>query len=167
MANVDEAIEYVLHQEDQTLSGVVTCSPDGQRTRFGIDEHDHPDLTHSLFYTSMGSIAALEIARRIYRQEYAEPLSIAEIIDQNVADLLLSLGVNCGVRTAAKMLQDVLNVDGDGRIGPITLDAVDHADSEALIEKLRRAGAEHYEKLIAANPSLAIYRKGWMRRISS
>lgn len=167
MADVDEAINYVLHQEDQTLSGVVTHSPDGQRTRFGIDERYHPELTHSLFYTSMGSIAALEIAKRIYRQEYAEPLSIAEIIDQNVADLLLSLGINCGVHAAAKMLQNVLGVDGDGRIGPITLDAVDRANAEELIGKLRRAGAEYYEALIEANPGLSIYRKGWMQRISS
>lgn len=167
MANVATAVDYVLHQEDHTLSGVVTRSADGTRTRFGIDEHDHPGLANSLFYTSMGTNAALAVAQRIYLREYADPLSIAEIGNQQIADLLLSLGINCGVRTAAKMLQDALGVNGDGRIGPVTLDALDHCDPEVVLRDLRKLAKNHYAELIAANPHLAVYRTGWLRRISA
>ena len=69
MANVDAAIDYVLGWEDATLSGVITTAPDGKRTRFGIDEHWHPELTNCLYFGSMGQVAALQIARGIYEHQ--------------------------------------------------------------------------------------------------
>ncbi len=164
MANVIAAISYVLKFEDATLSGVITHTPDGKRTRFGIDEHFHPELTNCLFYDSMGSMAALKIAEGLYEKSYCEPLCIAEICNQEIADKLLSLGVNCGTHTAAKMLQEALAVEGDGRIGPITLDKLDRADPAAVITKLKELAWKHYEDVVRKNPTLAIYRKGWLRR---
>lgn len=164
MADVNAAIQYVLRQEDATMSGVITRAVDGMRTRWGIDEHFHPELKNCLFYDSMGSIAALRVAESIYTKQYCEPLCIAEIPDQEIANKLLSLGVNCGVGTAAKMLQEALEVMGDGRIGPITLDALDRAEPGLILGRLRELAAEHYEELIRNNSSLAIYRTGWLRR---
>ena len=164
MADVQAAIDYVLKFEDSTLAGVITATPDGKHTRYGIDEHFHPELTNCLFYGSMGSVAAQKIAESIYEKEYADPLCIAEITNQDVANKLLSLGVNCGVRTAAKMLQDVLHVSGDGRIGPLTLHALDVSDPEAVLGLLKAEAVDHYQNLIAANPSLAEYRAGWLAR---
>ena len=164
MANVIGAISYVLKFEDATLSGVITHTQDGKRTRFGIDEHFHPELTNCLFYDSMGSLAALKIAEGLYEKSYCQPLCIAEISNQEIADKLLSLGVNCGTRTAAKMLQEALEVSGDGRIGPITLDKLDKADPATVIERLKELAEEYYEHLIRVNPSLRVYRTGWLRR---
>lgn len=163
MANVQAAIDYVLRFEDPTLSGVVTTDPGG-RTRFGIAERFHPELTNCLFYSSMGATAALTIAMRIYSDTYAAPLCIADIQSQDVADKLLSLGVNCGVRSASKRLQEAVEVKGDGRIGPITLDALDRADPDTVLARLKQLAVEHYEELIRDNPSLAIYRSGWLAR---
>src|SRR5271154_5683394 len=97
MANVDAARNYVLGWEDATLSGVITITADGKRTRVGIDEHWHPELTNCLYYSSMGPVAALQIARGIYDVSYCHPLCIVEIADQEIANKLLSLGVNVGV----------------------------------------------------------------------
>lgn len=164
MADVIVAISYVLRFEDAALSGVITHTPDGKRTRFGIDEHFHPELTNCLFYDSMGSLAALRIAEGVYETAYCQPLCIAEISDQETANKLLSLGVNCGTRPAAQMLQQALEVSGDGRIGPITLDKLDKADPTTVIKRLKELAEEHYEDLIRANPRLTTYRKGWLRR---
>jgi lysozyme family protein len=164
MADVNAAIQYVLRQEDVTMSGVITHTADGMRTRWGIDEHFHPELKNCLFYDSMGSIAALRVAEGIYTKQYCEPLCIAQIPHQEIANKLLSLGVNCGVSTAAKMLQEALEVRGDGRIGPITLDALDRGAPSVVISRLRELAVEHYEELIRKNSSLAIYRGGWLRR---
>jgi lysozyme family protein len=164
MADVKAAIDYVLKFEDATLSGVITESPDGKHTRYGIDEHFHPELTNCLFYTSMGSTAALKIAESIYAKQYADPLCIAEITNQGIANKLLSLGVNCGVGTAAKMLQDALNVQGDGRIGPLTLHALDVSDPEAVLGLLKNEAVQHYRNLVAANPDLEQYERGWLAR---
>ena len=164
MANVETAIDYVLGWEDATLSGVVTTAPDGKRTRFGIDEHWHPELTNCLYFGSMGKVAALQIARGFYDNSYCQPLCIEAIVDQDVANKLLSLGVNVGVVQAARMLQDAVSVVGDGRIGPLTLHALDLADPEKVLDDLRAEAESYYDSLVERDPSLAVYRAGWMRR---
>src|ERR1700735_207948 len=161
MANVNAAIDYVLGWEDATLSGAITTAPDGKRTRFGIDEHWHPELSNCLFYSSMGQVAALQIARGIYDASYCQPLCIAEIADQEIANKLLSLGVNVGVVNAARMLQDAVTVAGDGRIGPLTLHALDLADPQKVLADMREEAERYYDALVAKDPKLAVYRAGW------
>jgi lysozyme family protein len=167
MANVDATIDYVLGWEDATLSGVITTAPDGMRTRFGIDEHWHPELTNCLYYSSMGSVAALQIARGIYEISYCGPLCIAEMADQEVANKVLSLGVNVGLVNAARMLQDALTVVGDGRIGPLTLHALDLADPHKVLEDLRAEAHSYYDELVAREPDKHIFLAGWLRRASA
>lgn len=166
MADVKTAIDYVLGWEDATLSGRITKDTGG-RTRFGMAERFHPELAASLFYGSMGSEAALIIARGIYDISYCQPLCIAEIADQDIANKLLSLGVNVGVVRAAKMLQDALEVVGDGRIGPLTLHALDLAEPEKVLADLRDEAENYYEALVEQNPKLSVYRAGWLRRASA
>jgi lysozyme family protein len=167
MADVQAAIDYVLGWEDASLSGVITTAPDGKRTRFGIDEHWHPELTNCLYFGSMGQMAALQIARGIYETSYCAPLCIADIASQEVANKLLSLGVNVGVMNAAKMLQDAVNVMGDGRIGPLTLHALDLTDAAKVLSAMRLEAETYYEGLIARNPALEVYRAGWLRRAAA
>jgi lysozyme family protein len=167
MANVDAAIDYVLGWEDAGLSGVITTAPDGKRTRFGIDEHWHPELTNCLYYSSMGSVAALQIARGIYDVNYCQPLCIAEIDNQEIANKLLSLGVNVGVVNAARMLQDAVTVSGDGRIGPLTLHALDLADPTKVMEDLRAEATNYYDEVVARDPDKQMFLQGWLRRASA
>ncbi len=164
MANCEEAIDFVLGWEDAGLSGVITKTPDGKRTRFGIDEHWHPELTNCLFYSSMGKTAALMIARSIYDSSYCRPLCIEDIMNQDIANRVLSLGVNVGVVAAARMLQDAVTVVGDGRIGPLTLHALDLADPAKVLTDLRTEAETYYDHLIAEHPELEVFRTGWMRR---
>jgi lysozyme family protein len=167
MADLDTAIDYVLEWEDATLSGAITTAPDGKRTRFGIDEHWHPELTNCLYYSSMGQVAALQIARGIYDISYCQPLCIAEIANQEIANKLLSLGVNVGVVNAARMLQDAVKVAGDGRIGPLTLHALDLSDPEKVLADLRLEAESYYDELVQAHPDLTVYRAGWLRRAAA
>jgi lysozyme family protein len=164
MANVDTAIDYTLSFEDSTLSGVITTAKDGKRTRFGVDEHYHPDLVACGFYSDMGKIAALTIARNVYTQSYAAPLSIAEIGNQEIANKLLSLGVNIGVGNAAMMLQLALRVPCDGSIGPKTLFALVNANPAQVIESIDDQAIAHYHDEVAKDPSKKKYLNGWLTR---
>lgn len=166
MADVQVAIDYVLSWEDTTLSGKITVDPGG-RTRYGIAEKFHPELTNCLFYGSMGQIAALQIARGIYETSYCEPLCIAEISNQDVANKLLSLGVNTGLIPAVRMLQDAVCVVGDGRIGPLTLHALDLAEPEKVLADLRTEAESYYEDLVEKNPNYEVYKAGWLRRAAA
>ena len=166
MANQDSAISYVLGWEDSRLTGIITTDTGG-RTRFGIAERFHPELTNCLFYGSMGRDAALKIAHGVYVHSYCQPLCIAEIQHQDVANKLLSLGVNVSVLVAARMLQHAVTVEGDGRIGPLTLHALDLADPAKVLADLRDEAECYYNELIAKNPGFAVYRAGWLRRAAA
>lgn len=165
MADVNSAIDYVLRWEDESLSGVITTNDDGiTKTRFGIDQRFHPELTACGFYSDMGSTAALGIARNVYREHYADPLCIEQIGNQEIANKLLSLGVNIGIETAARMLQLAVHVLGDGSIGPKTLFALANANPAAVHESLDDQAIAHYHSLVAADPSKQKYLKGWLAR---
>jgi lysozyme family protein len=167
MANVDEAIDYTLGFEDSTLSGKITETADGKRTRFGIDQHYHPELTNCLFFSSMGSIAALQIARGIYNTSYAEPLCIAQITSQDIANKLLSLGINIGVKPASKMLQAAVGVAEDGVVGVETLMKLSKSDTLQVLADLRASASRYYRQVAADHPEDAEYLNGWLRRANA
>jgi Glycosyl hydrolase 108 len=81
MADIQEAIYSVLRQEDATLSGVITDIPgdSGGRTRYGIAERWHPELTATGFFSTMSSAAALKVAEGVYAASYAKHLMLAQI----------------------------------------------------------------------------------------
>ncbi|MGC2403679.1 MAG: putative peptidoglycan-binding domain-containing protein [Acidobacteriaceae bacterium] len=163
MADVDTAIKYVLGFEDSTLSGRITVDAGG-RTRFGIAEKFHPELQNSLFYTSMGSEAALKIAQSIYRREYADPLWIDHMSNQNIANKMTSLAVNVGVHRASVWLQSVLKVQGDGRIGPLTLMALADADPLIVLADLKAQAEQFYISDVQKHPEFEEYLNGWLAR---
>jgi len=167
MADLQAAIDYVLTWEDRDLTGKITVDESGYRTRYGIDERFHPELRNSLFYTSMGQMTSLRVARGIYEQQYCETLCIAEIPSQDVANKLLSLGVNIGVVSAAKILQDCLKVEGDGHIGPCTLLVLDSANPQTVLEDFKKMAEQWYEQDVIKNPKLKKYLKGWEIRASA
>lgn len=167
MADIQKAIDYVMRQEDSTLSGVVTSTPDGKRTRFGIDEHYHPTLSASLFYTSMGKDAALGIAEGIYASEYCEPLCIEDMADQDIANKVLSLGINMSAKTAAKLLQKVLDVPVDGSIGAVTMCELSASDPVKVLAGLRDEAELYYMEVIANHPEDLPFKKGWLARANA
>jgi lysozyme family protein len=163
VADINEAIQYTLKFEDSTLSGKVTIDGGG-RTRFGIAEKFHSELQNSLFFTSMGSEAALKIAESIYRSQYADPLCLEQIANQDIANKLLSLAVNVGVQRASLWLQDVVHVTGDGRIGPLTMMALGDAAPLQVLTDLREKAARFYVADAHHNPEHQQYLRGWLER---
>lgn len=164
MADVGIAIDSVLKIEDETLSGVVTKTKDGKRTRFGIDEHYHPELTNSLFYTTMGQIAALHLAYDIYNQKYVPELCIAEIADQGIANKMLSIGVNIGVKRASRMLQSAVRVPEDGVIGVETLMALSKFQTVDVMASLRAQAERFYRDDVLDHPEYQKDLAGWITR---
>ena len=128
MANSKEAIEFVMKQEDSTLSGEVTTDAGG-RTRFGIAERFHSDLTSTGYYDEMEGLAALSVAEEIYQKSYWVEVCGDQIENQDVANRVLSFAVNLGSKQAIVLLQRAANTLGaglheDGAMGTLTLKAV-------------------------------------------
>jgi lysozyme family protein len=166
MANFDEALTFVLRNEDPHLTGVVT-EDSGGRTRFGIAERFHPELGNE-FYAAPLEIA-LEKARDIYRSDYWAAVRGDEIDDQRVATKLLDMAVNMGVRQAVVLCQRAVNANAgllveDGVFGQRTLKAMNQCQPEGLLQHLREACAAFYKHLAAVRPEAQMYLRGWLAR---
>lgn len=169
MADFKAAFAFVLQHEDSTCSGKVTVDAGG-RTRFGIAEKFHPDLTEEFF--SGPAEDALAEAEKIEEREYWDAMRLAEVENQNVANKLFDMAVNMGVRQAAVYAQRAANalavvgarVTEDGVIGPRTLAAINTPDPIAYYQLLRELGASHYRHLAAVNPAQAVNLAGWLKR---
>ena len=167
MANFDEALTFVLRNEDPHLTGVVT-EDSGRRTRFGVAERFHPDLGDN-FYLAPRDIA-LDKARDIYRYDYWRAIRGDEIGDQPVGTKLLDMAVNMGVRQAIVLCQRALNAGAkirlaeDGVIGQHTLSAINECVAEELLRHLRDACAAFYRHVAAVRPEAQVYLRGWLAR---
>lgn len=166
MACFDEAIEFVLRNEDSQLSGAVTEDAGG-RTRFGIAERFHPELGDEFYCGDRDR--ALEIARGIYREEYWRVIQGDRIADQRVAAKLLDMAVNIGVRQAVVLCQRAVNAVGwrievDGCLGEKTLAAVNGVDPARLLRGLGDCCEAFYRHVVGVKPEDEKYLKGWLVR---
>lgn len=82
----------------------------------------------------------------------------------------MDLAVNMGAAQAITLLQRAVRAATstrlveDGRLGPMTLAAVQNADAGALLAGFRSEAAGFYRGLIVKNPKAEKYRNGWLSR---
>ena len=145
----------MLKQEDATLSGVITneVNDAGGLTRFGLCAKWHPELVAAGFYEpTMDSATARTMAETAYATAYANPLRLASINAQPVANALLSFAVNMGTFSAVETLQQVCGAIADGCMGPNTVAAVNAHDPATLLAAYCAIQANRYRGIAAANP---------------
>jgi len=166
VANFSDAILWVLKFEDSTLSGKTVILADGAgRTRFGIAEKDHPSPPLSADFYTTDKLSALAEAESIYRTEYWNVCQGDLLISDELAATLLSFGVNDGIHTAIKLLQECLGVEADGEMGPITLAKANSTPTAAA--SLRAAQAARYRELVTLNPKNKQFEDDWLRRANA
>lgn len=167
MADFKKAFDFVMVNEDSTLSGKVTVD-EGGRTRFGVAEKYHGNLADDFFTGDKEK--ALEEASVIYRDEYWNAISGDEIVDQDCANKLLDMCINLGDANAIHMLQTSLNflqrgsVKEDNRFGPKTLAALNVANPITLHRALRQSCVHHYQQIATNRPVTESEYSSWMHR---
>jgi lysozyme family protein len=160
MAQFQPAFEFLMTHEDPGMTGVVTVDSGG-KTKYGISQKAFPEL----------DIANLSIeqAANIYRNNYWFPIDGPEIQSQLIANKLLDMAVNMGVRAATMLCQKACGDAGypttaDGRFGTLTLLSVNECDEVTLLDALRSRSKDHYCQIAVANPDEAKYLNGWLKR---
>lgn len=158
MASFDESIKTVLANE----GGLVDNPADpGGLTNWGISQRAYPNL-------DIRNLTR-EQAIAIYRRDYWFPL-YDQIASQGLARKILDLGVNMGTVTAVRLLQRGLGylcagpVVEDGNFGPRTLDFVNGADEQRLLQELRARAAKKHHDIAVANVDAERFILGWFRR---
>lgn len=121
----------------------------GGETKYGISKRAYPKE----------DIAALtrERAAEIYAKDYAKPfLQLHPALGYQMFDFSINVGVN----KATKILQLILDVTVDGKLGPKTLAAI--VDARLVAERLLAERLEYYTWLRGWER----YGKGWARRVA-
>jgi lysozyme family protein len=156
MADFNIAIETVLANEGSTL--VDDPLDPGGLSRWGISHRSYP-LVDIRNLTE-------DQAKQIYLRDFWK---YEDVIDQRVATKLLDSAVNLGEHAATFLLQEIVLqvVKPDGLIGPVTIDAVNRMDANALLTLYKTKLVAHYEAIAIANPTQEKFLKGWTTRAQS
>jgi lysozyme family protein len=156
-----KAFEYLMYHE----GGYSNDPKDaGGETKFGISRRSYPNL-------DIKNLTP-EQAKQIYFCDFWQKGKYEQIEDENIATKFFDLAVHTGISQAIKLIQRALRAAGtqvaeDGIIGPITLKAINEADSTDLLAALKSESAGYYRLIANANPSQQKFIAGWLNRAYS
>lgn len=156
--NFEKCLLFVLRHE----GGFVNDSRDpGGATNKGITI-----ATFRRYVDPKGTVDDLkritpEQIAQVYRKHYWNAVKGDQLPD-GVDYAVFDFAVNSGPSRAAKYLQGVVKVPQDGKIGPVTLAAVNGRSAEDIIENLCDARMRFLRNL----DTWPTFGKGWSRRVS-
>jgi lysozyme family protein len=108
----------------------------------------------------------VEKASELYYNHFWLPMRL-NLIDNELLKLhLFDMGINAGTKTAVRILQRLLEVDDDGIIGKKTVAAINKYGPN-IVADYAIARKVYYNKIIERNPKLAVFKKGWYRRVDT
>jgi lysozyme family protein len=163
-ASFDQALPFVLRWE----GGYVNHPADpGGATNRGVTQkvYDAWRAQHDQPVRSVRNLDDAEM-RAIYRSGYWMPPH-CELLARKLDVVQFDTAVNMGVGRAVRFLQGAIGCTADGDFGPATRDALARADIASTIVSYCDARAAYYDRLIARNPKLAVFRRGWMNRLNA
>jgi lysozyme family protein len=109
--------------------------------------------------------------KQFYYDNFAKAIRFDEIRHDAVGVKLLDVAVNVGVKRASQWLQKAVNditqrrtLTVDGKIGPVTLNAVNAASGRALLALIRAQQVLHYLAIVKSSPSQSRFLVGWLNR---
>ena len=59
-----------------------------------------------------------------YKRNYWNHLHLDNLANQELANQVFDTAVNCGIKPAVKIIQKVLGIPADGKLGPVTIEAM-------------------------------------------
>ena len=89
-----------------------------------------------------------------------------KINNQDIANLLFDYYVNSG-NYAIRDLQNIVNVNVDGKLGPLTIAMVNAGDTVKIHNDLKAARTARLQKIIANDPTQAKFAAGWFARVGA
>lgn len=150
MASFDIAITTVLSNE----GGYVDNPNDpGGATAFGISANFFPGVDPKTL--------TKEQAEAILKENYWR---FDGLNDQPLATKLFDMAVNLGLGTAVKMAQIAVDITADCIWGPKTEASLNGSSTIDVLTSLRNQQALYYDNLVAKNPHLEVFLKGWLAR---
>ena len=105
-----------------------------------------------------------EEARAIYELLYVEKPRFGEIKHPELRALAIDTGVHHGRRRAGRWLQSVVGTKQDGRVGPITLGAVNGRQWRQIHRELLARRYLGFATFVKRRPDQLVWLRGWTNR---
>lgn len=125
----------------------------GGETKYGISRRAYP--------SEMIRTLTLERAKELYLRDYWGPAG-CDVVPGAVKFDLFDMAVNSGVSAAIKTLQRTVGVDDDGRIGPLTLQALSSMPVMRFVARFNG----HRLLLLSSLPTWPAFGRGWAGRVA-
>jgi lysozyme family protein len=116
------------------------------------------------------------MVKEFYKKNFWDKLFLDQLAEAKVSTELFDTAVNMGVKTAAKMLQEALNLlnrqgltyadlDVDGIVGARTIYATNRCNQRNLYITLNLLQGERYMNICRNNPTQEVFFNGWLNRV--
>ena len=151
----NQFVEIILKHE----GGYVWDKDDlGGETNMGITKRRYPN-------EDIKNITVFR-AKELYFNDFYKPLGLQHITNDLLALHIFDMAVNAGRKTSVKLLQDLLSgVESDGKIGPLTAQALYYA--EGSVDIVAAYIAKRYERYytVSTYRNNKKFLKGWINRV--
>ena len=131
-------------------------SDKGGVTKFGISQKYHPDV-------DVANLTPTQ-AMSLYIEEYWNPMRCSELHSKRVRWKVFDTAVMFGVKRATQMLQDIVDVDRDGKMGPRTLAKLNAMPEDTLLAEIAFAQIRSRAAAVVADSSQIAFLVGWINR---
>lgn len=170
MANFSKSIDLVIRHEG--IHFVNDPHDPGGATKYGISLKFYKTIKPEATESDISGMT-LEQAQKIYFDNFWLKNNYNTITNDDIACRVFDLSVNIGSYVANKCIQEATNkVCGtnlilDGILGSASINAlnVNLLKSMAILTHFRLNALNYYRNLVAANPNLDIYMRGWFARL--
>jgi lysozyme family protein len=103
-------------------------------------------------------------AKAIYKAKYWDRIQGDSIHNQGVANVLFDGHVNHG-GWGVQMMQEVIGVDTDAKVGPITLNALNTGNPNTIINRYIERREKAYRYIAANRAGMSKFLNGWLNRL--
>lgn len=158
------AVEKVL----KTEGGYVDHPDDkGGATNFGITEQTLAQFRGTpVSHDDVRNLTKDE-AIAIYEKFYWKPMGLDQVTKPKIATILFDQAVNRGMAGATRSIQRVLGLKVDGKIGPVSILAINACSETSICLALFEDAQLQYVDIVQKNPLQVVFLEGWIRRTHS
>lgn len=95
------------------------------------------------------------------------PINADRILNQSMANSIFDFGVNAGVKTTVRLLQEIIGAEVDGIMGSQTLNRLNAFDCNHFLSAFTVAKITYYINLVQKHSANNKYLFGWINRALS
>lgn len=104
------------------------------------------------------------MVKDFYKMNFWSPYM--QELSQDLANWVFDKSVHMGQSQAAKLLQRAVGASPDGKVGPLTKQAINKYinSGKDILEACREQAREFYKQIVVRDPSQMVFLNGWLAR---